>query len=167
MSASGPIHRFLADDHSRLDALLEGAFETGVLVDPAAYATFRAGLLRHIGMEEKILIPAIQRLRGGEAHEHASRLRLDHGAIAALLVPTPSRDVVSMLRTILTEHNQLEESSGGLYDTCDQIAGTETASIVDLLRAAPEVPVAPHNDGPLVMDAIRRALARAGYDFGG
>jgi hypothetical protein len=32
------------------------------------------------------------------------------------------------------------------------------------LRAAPEVPVAHHADGPRVIDAIRRALARAGYD---
>jgi len=164
---TGPIHRLLADDHSRLGALLERALKAGVLVDPAAYAAFRAGLLRHIGMEEKILIPAIQRLRGGVPHEHASRLRLDHGAIAALLVPTPSREVVDTLRTILTKHNQVEESPGGLYDACDQIAGAEITSIIDRLRAAPEVPVASHNDGPLVMDATRRALARAGYDFGG
>ena len=62
---SGKIHRFLADDHARLDRLLERAAANPKTVDPAAYAEFRAGLLRHIAMEEKILLPAAQRLRGG------------------------------------------------------------------------------------------------------
>jgi hypothetical protein len=30
--------------------------------------------------------------------------------------------------------------------------------------AAPEVPVHPHVDSPLVVEATRRALVRAGYD---
>jgi hypothetical protein len=80
----GPIARYLADDHARLEALL-----TRGATDPAAYADFRRGLLRHIGMEEEeILLPAAQRTRGGEPLPAAARLRLDHGALAAL-VPTP------------------------------------------------------------------------------
>ena len=84
------IHRFLTDDHRRLDALLERAVADVQRFDHAAYAAFRGGLLRHIGLEEKILLPEAQRLRGGEPLAVAATLRLQHGAIAALLVPTPT-----------------------------------------------------------------------------
>src|SRR5581483_6857560 len=48
-------------DHERLDALLRRAFASAGSVDSEAYDAFRRGLLRHIGMEEKILLPAAQR----------------------------------------------------------------------------------------------------------
>ena len=47
------IRRYLADDHTRLGALLEKAWAKPGLIDREAYAEFRAGLLRHIGLEEK------------------------------------------------------------------------------------------------------------------
>jgi hypothetical protein len=56
-TARGPVASFLAGDHVRLDALLRRATAPRA-IDEAAYAEFRAGLLRHIGMEEKILLPA-------------------------------------------------------------------------------------------------------------
>ena len=86
----GPLRRFLTEDHQRLDRLLQAALTDDHRVDAAAYHQFRAGLLRHIGMEEKILLPAAQRLRGGEPLPLAAKLRLDHGALAALLMPTPT-----------------------------------------------------------------------------
>jgi hypothetical protein len=58
-------------------------------------------------MEEKILLPAAQRARGGEPLPVAARLRLDHGALAALLVPTPNPTILSALRGILARHNAL------------------------------------------------------------
>jgi hypothetical protein len=48
----------------------------------------------------------------------------------------------------------------------EQLVGREAETLLAQLRAAPEVPVAPHSDGPRVLPATRRALARAGYDFG-
>ena len=86
----GRLCRFLADDHARLDALLQRAIASPGEIDRAAYAEFRAGLLKHISMEEKILLPAAQRTRGGEPLPFAAKLRLDHGALATLLVPTPT-----------------------------------------------------------------------------
>ncbi len=81
----------LAGDHARLDRLLdEAAARDPAKVEPAPYDAFRRGLLKHIGMEEKILLPAAQQLNGGEPMPLAARLRLDHGAIAALLVPSPT-----------------------------------------------------------------------------
>ena len=107
-----PITDFLVEDHRRLEALLQQAVAHAA--DQGAYAQFRAGLLRHIGMEEKILIPAAQRLRGGEPLGIASKLRLDHGALGTLLIPTPTAAVIAGIRGILKEHNILEEGPGGL-----------------------------------------------------
>jgi hypothetical protein len=161
---AGPIYRFLAGDHARLDGLLERAMTEAGAIDRVAYAEFRAGLLKHIGMEEKILLPAAQRLRGGASLALAAKIRLDHGALAALLVPTPTPAIVAALRTILEAHNALEEDPGGLYEGCERVAGAEAEVLLAQLQAALEVPVAPHSDGPHVMDVVRRALVRAGYD---
>ena len=159
---SGPLYRFLADDHARLDLLLQSAFGHDE-IDQVAYAHFRAGLLRHIAMEEKVLLPNAQRLSQGAPLPVAAKLRLDHGALAALLVPTPTRAIGNTLRVLLKAHNPLEEGPGGLYESCEQLAGPQVDRLVAELRAVPEVKLAPNLDGPNVVEAARRALARAGY----
>ena len=161
----GKIYRYLADDHARLDGLLQRATIQPNTIEPSAYAEFRAGLLKHIGMEEKILLPAVQRLRSGEPLPIAAKLRLDHGALAALLVPTPTPAIVAALRTILNAHNSIEEGAGGLYEQCEELAAVEAGEILAQLQNAPEVKVAPHVDVPNVIEATRRALAKAGYDL--
>lgn len=62
---SGPISSFFQAGHARLDALLKQALADRDCLDAIAYAKFRAGLLKHIALEEKLLLPAIRRLRGG------------------------------------------------------------------------------------------------------
>lgn len=159
----GKIYRYLADDHERLDGLLDRAMADPENIDREAYAAFRSGLLKHIGMEEKILLPAARRARGGEPLPVAARLRLDHGALTALLVPSPTVAVVAAIRAILTAHNPIEEDPGGMYEQCEKLAGDETDQILRQLQEAPEVKVLPHVDSDFVMDAARRAVARAGY----
>lgn len=163
-SDTGPVTRFLTEDHRRLETLLQSALLSGGHVDQVAYDQFRAGLLRHIGMEEKILLPTAQRLRGGEPLSLAARLRLEHGAIAALLMPTPTAGLIASLRTILDRHNTIEEGPEGLYETCDTLAAPESGQLMLTLRAAPAVSVLPHADTPAVLGAVRRALERAGYE---
>jgi hypothetical protein len=162
---SGKIHRYLTSDHERLDALLERTMSDPENIDAAAYAQFRSGLLKHIGMEEKILLPAAQKLRGGEALAVAPKLRLDHGALVALLVPSPTAPIVAAIRAILKAHNPIEEDAGGVYDQCEKLAGAEADQILRQLQNFSEVRVLPHVDNPFVMDATRRALARAGYNL--
>lgn len=164
-AARGPVARFLVEDHERLDALLQRAVASPGAIDPTPYGEFRAGLLKHIGMEEKILLPAAQRARGGEPLPVAAKLRLDHGALAALLVPTPTPAIIAALRTILHAHNAIEEGPGGVYEVCEELAGSTAEALLASLRAAPDVRVNAHVDGPRIMDATRRALARAGYDL--
>jgi hypothetical protein len=91
---AGQISQFLSRDHRRLEDLLNQADADAEHIDAACYAQFRAGLLKHIAMEEKILLPAAQRLRGGIPLPVAEKLRLDHGALAALLVPTPTPAII-------------------------------------------------------------------------
>ena len=153
------------EDHRRLDDLLHRATKDMDAIDMSLYSQFRSGLLKHIAMEEKILFPAAQRYRGGKPLELAAKLRLDHGAIAALLVPPPSRTIVAALRSILEKHDLLEEMPEGAYDMCEQLAGEELDSLMDSVLSSPEVPPNPYNPNPNVLEATRRALARAGYNL--
>ena len=130
-------------------------------MDP--YGEFRKGLLRHISMEEKIALPAIARRQGGSGLEAAGRIRLDHGALASLLVPPPDSSIVATIRSILQVHNRLEEEEGGFYQILDRLLGAEAESLLQKLRSIPEVPIMPHNSRPGVLDATRRAVERAGY----
>ena len=163
--SAGPITDFLVKDHGRLEGLLQSAVAQVGSVDQGAYDQFRAGLLRHIGMEEKILLPAAQRIRGGEPLPIAAKLRLDHGAIASLLMPPPTAAVIAKIRAVLKVHNIIEEGPGGLYETCDELASSEAAQLLAKLQAAPELAVLPCSDSLAVMPAVQRALERAGYDF--
>ena len=162
---SREIHRYLADDHRRLEGLLDRATSDPQLIDGTAYAQFRAGLLKHIGMEEKVLFPSAQKQRGGAPLPAAARLRLDHGALVALLVPSPTPAIVAALRAILDTHDPVEEDPGGVYDQCEELAGEKVPEIIRRLKEFPDVRALPHVDTPFVMDATRRALARAGYSF--
>ena len=160
--ASSSISTWLTNDHRRLEALLDAA-ERSKPVDLETYAEFRRGLLRHIGIEEKLLLPAVQRAQGDVPHAVAARLRLDHGAIASLLVPTPTRQVTATLRAVLARHNPLEEGPDGVYAACDRLLASRSRETIAEMRAYPSVPAAAHNDGPGVMAAVERALARAGH----
>lgn len=160
-AGAGPLFRFLSADHLRLDALLQRAMAVPKRVDSGPFEEFRAGLLRHIGIEEKVLLPAARRARGGRALDIAKVLRADHGAIAALLVPTPTPRVVARIRSVLGRHNALEEGPEGLYETCDRLLAPEAPALLDELRGFPDVPLAPHNDGPHVEKHIEDTLALA------
>jgi hypothetical protein len=162
---AGPLSKYLEDDHDRLDRLLQEATERPGEVELGAYSEFRKGLLRHISIEEKIILPEITRLQGGKPAAAAERLRRDHGAIVALLVPPPSESVIATLRSILEVHNAFEEEGGGVYQLIDELEGKDAEEFLEKLRSAPPVPVLPHNERPETLEATRRAVARAGYEF--
>jgi hypothetical protein len=76
------------------------------------YAQFRHDLLRHIAMEEKVLLRYAREKRGGEPLPLARQLHADHGEIAKLLVPTPTAAIIQRLSEVLHGHNRLEEGPG-------------------------------------------------------
>jgi hypothetical protein len=158
LATLGPIARTLAEDHDRLGALLDEALATPGAVARAPYDAFRAGLLRHIALEEKILLRAARDARGGEPLPQARRLRIDHGAIASLLVPPPTPALAAELRSILDPHNLVEEEPGGLYDTCDRLLASQASEILARMAAYPPVKVAAYYDGPRVLRTAAEAL---------
>lgn len=153
-----PISAFLGEDHARLDALLARAVARPDALDREPFDAFRAGLLRHIALEEKILFRALREARGGEPLPIQRRLRVDHGALASLLVPTPTPDLVGEIRSILVPHNAFEESPGGLYDVSDDLLAASAAALIERMRAYPAVKVAAYNDGPRVLRTAADAL---------
>jgi hypothetical protein len=163
---AGAISRYLEQDHARIEDALQRAANQGEEIEPTAYAEFRGALLRHIGMEEKILLPAARLAHGGKPLSQAAQLHLDHGALAALLVPTPTRAIVEAIRTILGRHNVIEEGLGGVYEQCEQLPGFDAEEILGRLQAAPPVAMAPHVDNGIAIESMRSALKRAGYSFG-
>ena len=149
----------------RIDDALQPASSPAEGIEPTAYAEFRGALLRHIGMEEKILLPAAQAAHAGKPLPRSTQLHLDHGALAALLVPTPTKSIVQAIRTILGRHNAIAEGPGGVYEECEQLPGFDNDAILQRLRAVPPVPTAAHSDSPIAMESMRSALRRAGYNF--
>lgn len=145
----GPLSAFFSADHRRLDALLRQATHEPGRIALGPFREFRAGLLKHIGMEEKVLFK-VARLKGADP-DLFSRLRVDHGAIASLLVPTPTPDIVGQILSVLTPHNRREEEPGGAYEICDEAAGPgEAERLLVALNAFPEVKLKDYRDGPEV-----------------
>ncbi|CAN5331976.1 hypothetical protein BH09MYX1_BH09MYX1_30400 [soil metagenome] len=154
------VTEYLADDHRRLHALLEKA-RGSVPFDTAAFAEFRAGLLRHIGIEEKILLPAARRAQGGVALERAWDLRLDHAALTSLLVPTPDAALCGEIMAILGPHDEKEEGPSGVYAECERLLAGESRALAERAASFPAIPLAAHFDGPGAVRTAKAALASA------
>ncbi len=145
----GPIEAFMMDDHVDIDRLLARADEDPMgTIDEPSYDAFRRRLLKHIAMEERVLIPYARDKRG-EPLEIAGRIREDHGMIAKLLVRSPTPALLAALRELIARHNPFEEGEDGLYAQCDRLAGDEAPMVVERLRAQKDVPPAKYYDGPI------------------
>lgn len=158
--------RYLAEDHARLEGLLARAVATPGILERVSFDAFRRGLLRHIALEEKVLLPAARAARGGEPLEAARRLRVEHGALAALLVPTPTPELVGELRSILGPHDALEEGRDGVYAQCEALLAPRAAELEARMRAYPAVKVAAYADGPRVVRTAAEALRICGGEGG-
>lgn len=146
---------FLSNDHREIDALLDESC-AGAELDLRTYDVFRERLLRHIGWEEKILLPAIARARG-EPLARAAQLRSDHGRIAGILTRAPTPESIARLREILAAHNAIEEGAGGVYVECEAFLTDENAGeMMERMREAPRVPLAPFYQGPIQLPEHRR-----------
>lgn len=160
-----PLYHFFTNDHRRIEELLDRATQNPDEMQMEYYHQFRTGLLKHIKMEEKILFPAAQRANGGTPVPLAEKLRLDHGALTALMVVPPSPEVISVLRHVLEKHDELEEAPGGMYDVCEKLTAGETQALLQQLEKVTEVPVHGYNKADYALDAAKRALERAGFQF--
>jgi hypothetical protein len=73
--------------------------------------------------------------------------------------------ILLTIKSILEAHNALEECQGGLYQNLQELAGPETKKLLADFRAAPAIRVMPNNDKPEVLEAAKKAVALAGYEF--
>lgn len=164
---------YLTADHARLEALLACAASLATL-DRSAYAEFRSGLLRHIGIEEKVLLSAVRKLPVSLSLDELHTLRVEHAALTSLLVPTPDLALLAEIREILAVHDAREEgtkgeagaagadATPGLYARCEEALGAAASTaLAERARAFPEVPVAAHYDGTGAVRTARAALASA------
>ncbi len=161
----GALYEYFVRDHRRLESLLNQATHSAGKIDLPAYSEFKSGLLRHIGIEEKILLPMIRNLQGGTPFTSAGVLRLEHGALAALLTPLPNQQIVTALRAILDHHNSREECENCLYAVCQNLFGSQLDLVMEEVANYPAVPTSPYADPDRVHHATKRALERAGFDF--
>ena len=111
---------YLTEDHERLHRLLAQAASEPF--DHDAFEAFRGGLLRHIGIEEKVLFAEMRR-RLGRPIDAARRLRIEHAALTSLMVPTPDADLVAEIETLLRAHDTREEGALNVYGQCEAILG--------------------------------------------
>ncbi|MCX6121584.1 MAG: hypothetical protein NTX44_08185 [Ignavibacteriales bacterium] len=65
----------------------------------------------------------------------------------------------------MNHHNGHEECANCLYRVCESLLGSEVDEIMNDVKNYPPVPVAKYVDTPNVLEATRRALARAGFDL--
>ncbi len=144
---------------------MDAAFANPAAIDHEQYDAFRTGLLRHIGMEEKIFFPAAQEANSGAPLPIQGKLRLDHGALTSLMVIPPSLALRKVIVHVLDLHDRLEEEPGGMYDACESLTSQQTNVLLDRLAQVPATPVHPPNPSPKAIGAARRAMARAGFDY--
>jgi hypothetical protein len=149
----------LSQDHDRLDALLVAALRADGTIDEQAYDGFRRGLLRHIGIEERLLFPVVRRMQGASAV--IEQLHRDHAALAALLVPPPAATGIAMIRDILAHHNPLEEGDGGLYRHVETLAAGDLPKLLESVEAFPQIPVAPYSDTELLRRSTEQLVREA------
>ena len=58
-----------------------------------------------------------------------------------------------------------ETKSGGMYDACTKLTTSEASLIMENLLQSTEVPVHSYNQAAYALEAAKRALLRAGYDY--
>lgn len=160
-----PLHDFFTKDHRRIEDIFERATKDPSNVDLDLYQEFRTGLLTHIKMEEKILFIAAKEANQGKPIPLADRLRLEHGALTALMVVYPTPEVIKTINYVMEIHDLAEEEPGGMYDICESLTENETEEILKKLQKVTPVPLNPINPTPNAMGAMKRALARAGFDY--
>lgn len=156
------LRRWLGLDHAEIDALLRRAIESEPF-DAEAFAGFRERLLRHIGIEERLLFPAVRRASDGQLPDRAAALRIDHAALTSLLVPTPDRALAREIAGLLEQHNVVEEQPGGVYDEClDRLDDATAAAVLHGARTRRPVPTTKYFDGPGTVRTAAEALRKAG-----
>jgi len=161
--ASG-VTRLLAAEHADSQARLRVCVRPDGSVDLKHFDAFRHALLRHIAIEEKVLMPALTRAVG-RSPLFQNGLRKDHAGVAALCVPTPTREWLEDLRELLEHHQRVEEATGGFYALVDEHLGGDPA-LLDAVASYPQLTLPDFVRGPKVRELLQQVLALTGITDG-
>jgi hypothetical protein len=118
--------------------------------------------MKHIAMEEKLVIPAATAARDGKPLHIARQLRFEHGALAALLIPPPTNGVLTVIRKLFKHHHYLEEGEGGLYEVCERLNEETSADILTKAQNFQDIVMLPNSGADIAYEAAIRALEKAG-----
>ncbi|MEW5741657.1 MAG: hemerythrin domain-containing protein [Myxococcota bacterium] len=154
-----PVTRLLAVEHAESQAKLDACVRSGE-VDLKRFDEFRHNLLRHIAIEERVLMPALTKALG-KAPLFQNGLRKDHAGIAALCVPTPTREWLEDLKELLAHHQRVEEAPGGFYALLDQHVGGDPHLLEQVARF-PRLSLPDFVRGPKVRDLLEEVLSLTG-----
>ena len=164
MPATTPatIAEYLVADHARLDALLARSVRDPGRFAAGAFEEFRAGLMRHMAIEERVVSPDARRRRDGHPLDLARRVRVHHAALALLATQQPSAHLVGELRQLLLLHIGEEEGPGGTFEEHARLlTAADQADLVARAAAFPSVQRAsglhPPTDIASAAEALRRA----------
>jgi hypothetical protein len=157
----GRISAVLTAMHDGLRRDLDACLLSGGGVDLERFDRYRHQLLRHISLEEQVLMPALIAALG-RPPDFRNGLRKDHAGIAALCVPAPEREWLENLRDLLDEHYRIEEEPGGFLDLCDQVLEPRTEAVLAAVERHPTPKLAPFKRGRPVRDQLRSVLLATG-----
>ncbi|MEW6434776.1 MAG: hemerythrin domain-containing protein [Myxococcota bacterium] len=158
------VTRLLAAEHADSQAKLRACVGPDDAVDLRRFDDFRHALLRHIAIEEKVLMPALTKALG-RPPLFQNGLRKDHAGVAALCVPTPTREWVEDLRELLEHHQRVEEAPGGFYALVDHHLGGDPL-LLDAVATFPALTLPEFVRGPKVRDLLHEVLALTGITDG-
>ncbi len=114
----------LLREHRELLAMIAACTPRDGEVDLQAFDRYRLRQLRHVAIEEKVLLPVLAG-RASLSPAFQNGLRKDHEAIVVLCVTAPDPDFVHDLQEFISWHQRVEEQPGGLFDLYDQQVGDD------------------------------------------
>jgi hypothetical protein len=158
----GLIYQRMQADHARIRELLEGVCSPDG-IDFGAYQRFRGGLLRHIAIEDNILAPAVKKLREGVDLPALRQSKLENAALASMLVPTPTNEIVARLQKLLVKSDKFAKGPEGLYAELERIEGADLEALCRRMDSAPAASLAAYRDGPKTFEAIEKSMLAAGW----
>ncbi len=150
------------EEHLALAAQLRAATGAGGEVDLEAWTSFRKALVRHLAIEERIIVPMLEARRAPELLATRSELAHDHAALMTLLVPAPNPIWLTDLAERLAHHVAAEEGPGGLYELLDRHLASSARELLEAARSLRTIELGPPAEGAATGVAVSLALAAVG-----
>jgi hypothetical protein len=145
---------YLRDEHRALLAALDEALAGPSGFDPARYASFRAQLLRHMAVEERLVVSPLRARQ--VVVPDGYEVRVEHAALAALLAAAPDAALAVELRALLTAHCAREEAPGGLFEVlAGHVIGDDA---VQMAKTFPDVKAATYSSATWLPRTVKDAL---------